>query len=66
MKQKAFSIMEMVLVMVIVGILVVGIGSFLTYDEQTRRYKAETCLNQLNGELQGFMKAAMTSKALKS
>jgi prepilin-type N-terminal cleavage/methylation domain-containing protein len=65
-KQKAFTIIEIMLVMIIIGILSIGIGSFYDYNSKTQRYKAETCMNNLNGELQGFMRTAFTSKALQS
>lgn len=51
--------------MIIIGILSIGVGSFYDYNSKTQRYKAETCMNNLNGELQWFMRAAFTSKQLR-
>jgi prepilin-type N-terminal cleavage/methylation domain-containing protein len=65
-KKRAFTLIEIVIVIAIIGILSVGIVSFLDNGEKTKLYQAETCLNEINGKLKNFTNAAMTSKKLQT
>jgi len=55
---------ELVIVIAIIGILSVGVASFLNDREKTQIYKAETCMNNINGDIKNFTNAALTSKML--
>ena len=64
MKKRAFSLVEIIIVMAIIGILSIGVTSFLSYQEKTKTYDAEACMNGINREIKKFTNAALTSKQL--
>jgi prepilin-type N-terminal cleavage/methylation domain-containing protein len=64
-KTRAFTMVEIIMVITIIGILSIGIVSFFDNNERTKMYKAETCLNEINGKVKNFTNAALTSKQLR-
>jgi prepilin-type N-terminal cleavage/methylation domain-containing protein len=64
-KTRAFTMVEIIMVITIIGILSIGIVSFFDSNERTKMYKAETCLNEINGKVKNFTNSALTSKQLR-
>ena len=63
--KKAFTLVETLVLIAIIGILSVGIASFLSETERTKMLQAESCMNEINATIKNFTNAAMTSKQLK-
>ncbi|MDR0369627.1 MAG: prepilin-type N-terminal cleavage/methylation domain-containing protein [Candidatus Peribacteria bacterium] len=63
-KAKAFTLVEIVITICIIGILAVGIVSLSGDKELTKMYRAESCINEIDGKIKVFMNAALTSKKL--
>jgi prepilin-type N-terminal cleavage/methylation domain-containing protein len=64
-KTRAFTMVEIIMVITIIGILSIGMVSFFDNNERTKMYKAETCLNEINGKVKNFANSALTSRQLK-
>jgi Tfp pilus assembly protein PilE len=56
---------EIVIVITIIGILSIGIAPFFDNNERTKLYKAETCINEIDGKIKNFANAALTSKQIR-
>jgi prepilin-type N-terminal cleavage/methylation domain-containing protein len=63
--KKAFTLVEIMIIISIIGILSAGIVSFLSDTERRKMLHAESCLNEMNASIKNFTNAAMTSKQLK-
>ncbi|MDR0282594.1 MAG: type II secretion system GspH family protein [Candidatus Peribacteria bacterium] len=64
MNTKAFTMLEIILVIVTIGLLAMGILSYIRDDEHTTRYKAEACLNKIQAKVTNYVNAALTSKKI--
>ena len=64
MKTRAFTMLEIIIVIVTIGLLTIGILSYIRDDENTVRYKAEACLNKIQAEVTNYAHAALTSKKI--
>ena len=49
---------------VTIGLLAMGILSYIRDDEHTTRYKAEACLNKIQAKVTNYVNAALTSKKI--
>ncbi|NOZ45084.1 MAG: prepilin-type N-terminal cleavage/methylation domain-containing protein [bacterium] len=58
-----FSLIEMMIVLLIVGIMISAMKSVFTPKNQDTLY-AQNCINNIYGELNNFLNASMTSKNL--
>ena len=64
MRIKAFTMVEMIFVIVLIGILSMAMMiNFSDSDDRALRYKVEGCVNTINGKIQNFLMIALTSKA---
>lgn len=63
-KAKALTLVEITITICIIGILAVGIVSLSWDKELTKMYRAENCINEIDGKIKNFMNAALTSKKL--
>lgn len=65
-KIHAFTLSEILIVLVMMGIIATAMMVYLSDpEEKTIMYKAEWCLNTINGELQNSLMIALTSKGYK-
>ena len=62
--KKAFTLVEVLLILSIIGILTAAITSFVQESDRRKILYAETCLNNMDANIKNFVNAAMTSKKL--
>ena len=62
-RKSAFSLIEIVIVLLILGILMVSFKQMFQPKNQDLVY-SQNCINMLYGEIQNFANASMTSKGL--
>lgn len=65
-KKSAFTLIELVLVLMTIGLLVMGMVSFLSDRSTKQKYQAEICFNQLSQQLDNFVNAALMGKKLQT
>lgn len=65
-KKSAFTLIELVLVLMTIGLLVMGMVSFLSDRSTRQKYQAEICFNQLSQQLDNFVNAALMGKKLQT
>jgi prepilin-type N-terminal cleavage/methylation domain-containing protein len=63
-KVKGLTLIEITITICIIGILAVGIVSLSGDRELATFYRAESCINEIDGKIKVFMNAALTSKKL--
>lgn len=61
--KKWFTMIEMLMVIIIVGLLMLALASQFRSDRQNK-LKAESCLNMIFGSINSFLFDAMTSKGI--
>ena len=63
-KAKGFSLVEITIAICLIGLLATSIIALSGDKELANLYKAESCINGINGKIKNFMNAALTSKRL--
>jgi prepilin-type N-terminal cleavage/methylation domain-containing protein len=64
-KKKGFTVLELVIVIVIIGILMLAFKGSFQIKNRDNLY-AEACINNLYGEISNYLYTAITSKAISS
>lgn len=61
--KKGFSLLEMIIVVVVLGILMAA-GIYRLWNLDTNRFRAEVCVNEIYGSVSSFVYYASTSKMI--
>jgi len=64
MKKLWFTLIEILIVLIVIGVLSMGMMTYLGWnDERALMFKAEGCLTTIDGKVQNFLNYALTSKS---
>lgn len=61
--KKAFTLLEILIVVVIIGLLLMGLQNLLKFEKKNLLW-AKTCANMVYGDVRNFAQSAFTAKAV--